>query len=145
MPFTSAVPPGSGLYLVPGGVGVTVNKEVDALYGVQKVNGTVADRLAVDTQMAKAHDDVAAGGLQRVHLILGDFEHGLTGGERHAFDLAGVGLCGGLRGFQTEHANFLAAGVVKILLSPKAVLPLYKVLAERMGNLAALDSFTRLS
>ena len=37
------------------------------------------------------------------------------------------------------------SGAVKILLSPKAVFPLYRVLAERMGNLAALESFTRLS
>ena len=94
--------------------------------------------------MAKAHDDVAAGGLQRVHLILSNFEHGLTGGERHAFDLAGVGLCGGLRGFQTEHADLLAAGGGEDLVVPEGRFAVIQGVGGEDGELGGLGQLHKI-
>ena len=42
--------------------------------------------------------------------VLRDLVHLLAAGEGHARDLAGVGLGGGLRSIQTEHADLGAAG-----------------------------------
>ena len=63
---------------------MTVNKEVDALYGVQKVNGTVADRLAVDTQMAKAgiNKTILASLGGEVHCFMSDADVAAEAKER---------------------------------------------------------------
>ena len=92
---------------------MTVDEHVDSGDLVQQVDRAVAggSGLIVDAQVAQADDVVAALVLaQHIRHILCDLVQLLTAGEGHALDLTGVGLCGGLRGVQTEHADLGAAG-----------------------------------
>ena len=91
-------------------VGVAVDEDVDALNFLQQVGRAVSGGLGVNAQVAQTDDDVTAFGLQGIHLRLGTIKHRLAAQELHILDLGGVGLCGGLRGSQTEHTDLHAAG-----------------------------------
>ena len=97
-------------HLVDGGVGVAVDQHVDALHGLQEVDGAVALGLVVNAQVGQADDVITALVLQRLDLGLGDGEHVLARGEGHALDLGGMGLGAALGGGQAEHADLFTAG-----------------------------------
>ena len=86
-------------------MGVAVDEEVDAVHFLQKVHGAVAGGLIVDAQVAQAHDDITALGLQLIHLLLGAGKQLIVRQEGNALDLGGVGLGGRLRGVQAENAD----------------------------------------
>ena len=86
-------------------MGVAVDEEVDAVHFLQKVHGAVAGGLIVDAQVAQAHDNIAALGLQLIYLLLSAGKQLVVRQEGDALDLGGVGLGGRLRGVQAENAD----------------------------------------
>ena len=82
---------------------MTINKEVNAGDLLQQIDGAVAGRLLIDTQVAQAHDVIAVS--QFLYLLGGDGKHLLTGSEGQTLDLGRIGLGSGLGSIQTEHAD----------------------------------------
>ena len=127
-----------------GGVRVAVDEHVDAIHLLQQVDGAVAGGLGIDAQVAQADDVLAALCLQCVHLILRAVEHLLAGQEGHALDLGGVGLGGGLRGVQAEHADLGAVGRGEDHVDPqRPAWPLYRTLASTMVKSASASRSLR--
>ena len=89
---------------------MAVDEHVDTLHLLQQVDGAVARGLVVNAQVAQADHIVAALSRQGVLLLLGTVVQILAGQEGHALDLGGVGLGGGLRSVQAEHADLGAVG-----------------------------------
>ena len=88
--------------------------------------------------MSQADDDAAALGLQSVHLLLGNLEHLLSGREGDALDLAGVGLGGGLRGLQAEHADLGAVRRGEDLVVAEGGLSVIQGVGGKDGELGGL-------
>ena len=88
---------------------VAVNKQVDAVDVGSHIDGAVGLAALVHAQVAQADDEVAPGGLQLVHLLLGTLIELLALQELQALHILGIGLGSGLGGGQAEHADLLAA------------------------------------
>jgi hypothetical protein len=85
---------------------VTIDKQVDAVYGGNQIERAVSGTFIVYAKMSQANDEVAAFAGQEVYLRLRRVKHFLSLQESNTLDFIRMRFCHRFRSGEPEHANF---------------------------------------